>query len=110
MTAFEVVADTFLDECQIEIVEDDSLPLVVDERNPFHFEINFRDGIWYCIALFQCREDEDKYVTISKAYSSELVGALSYFYNGEDEEEPELDEKDELLVNRCETYHNFTNS
>lgn len=86
MTAFEIVADTFLDECQIEIVENHSLPLVVDERNPFFFQVVYKAGIWYCEAHFQCREDPEGFVKIHRAYSSEMVAALSTFYLGEEEE------------------------
>lgn len=86
MTAFEIVADTFLDECQIEIVENHTLPLVVDERNPYSFQVEFKAGIWYCEARFQCREDPDGYVKIHRAYSSEMVAAFSTFYLGEEED------------------------
>jgi hypothetical protein len=85
MTAFEVVADTFLDECQIEIVENDSLPLVVDERNPFHFQVDYKNGAWYCEAFFQCRENPDEYVTIRRGYSAEMVASISTFYDGLDD-------------------------
>ena len=87
MTAFEVVADTALDEFQIEIVENKTLPLVIDERNPFHFQVDYKDGVWYCEGYYQCRENPEEYVTIRRAYSSETVAAISTFYEGMDEDD-----------------------
>ena len=89
MTAFEIVADTFIDECQIEIVENPSLPKVVDERNPFHFQVDYRDKIWHCEAHYQCKENPDQYVTIVREYTNETVAAISVFYDGEDESDDE---------------------
>ena len=85
MTAFEVVADTFLDECQIEIVENHKLPRVIDERNPFSFGIRYTDGTWVCEASFQCRENPDEFVTIRREYSSETVACISTFYEDSDD-------------------------
>lgn len=87
MTAFEIVAETALDEMQIEIVENHSLPLVVDERNPFHFQVDYNKGIWTCEGFFQCRENPDQFVTIRRQYSSETVACLSTFYNGEESDD-----------------------
>lgn len=85
MTAFEVVADTFLDECQIEIVENHKLPRVVDEMNPFRFEIRFNKKNWSCVASFQCADDPEKFVTIARQYTPETVAYISTFY-GDDED------------------------
>ena len=82
MTAFEIVADTFIDECQIEIIENHQLPLVVDERNPFRFMVEYKGGIWYCEAHYQCRENPDEFVTIRRSYSAETVACIATFYNG----------------------------
>ena len=87
MTAFEVCVAQFLDECEIEIVENQKLPLVVDQRNPFHMEVDFKAGLWWCEAKFQCREDPESFVQIRRCYSPELIANLSVFYDGKDEEE-----------------------
>ena len=86
MTAFEIVVDTFVDECQIEIVENHSLPLVVDERNPYHFKVDYSGGIWVCEAFYQCRENPDEFVTIRREYTSETVACISTFYEDSDDE------------------------
>ena len=85
MTAFEVTVNTALDEMHIELVENASLPEVIDPRNPYHFQIDHRDGIWYCEGLFRCRENPDGYVSVSRAYSDETVAALSTFYEDSDD-------------------------
>ncbi len=90
MTAFEVVADTFIDECQIEIVENPSIPNVLNERNPFHFQIDYRNGVWSCEGFYQCKETPDEFVTIRRGYSAEMVAALSTFYLGEEEESDDV--------------------
>ena len=95
MTAFEVVADTFIDECQIEIVENPSIPKVLDERNPFHFQVDYRDGVWSCEGFFQCKENPDEFVTIRRGYSAEMVAALSMFYLGEEESDDATDVVDD---------------
>ena len=88
MTAFEIVADTALDEMQIEIVENDALPLVVDERNPYYFQVEYnpKEGIWYAEGKFQCREDPEQCVVIRRAYSNETVACISTFYDGLDDD------------------------
>ena len=50
-TAFEIVLDTFCDECEVEFVENNSLPVVIDPRNPFDFNITYRDKVWYPVIL-----------------------------------------------------------
>ena len=80
MNAFEMVLDTALDEFQIEIVENDKLPLVVNERLPFHFQIDYKDNTWYCEGHYQCRENPDEFVTIRRAYTNEMIGAMLNLY------------------------------
>ena len=87
MTAFEVCVSQFLDECEIEIVENQKLPLVVDQRNPYYMAVEFRSGLWWCEAKFQCRENPDEFVHIRRCFSPELIANLSMFYDGEGDEE-----------------------
>lgn len=82
ITAFEVVVDTAIDEMQIELVENGSLPAVVNERNPFLFTVNYNDGKWICEGVFQCKENPDEYVTIHREYTAETIALLSRFYEG----------------------------
>lgn len=88
-TAFEIVLDTFCDECEVEFVENNSLPVVIDPRNPFDFNITYRDKVWYCTAKFQCKEDPDQFVNIARAYTNETIFAmrdLMDLYEGLEEE------------------------
>lgn len=93
-TAFEIVCDTFKDECAIELYENESLPAVLDPWNPFNFNITYRDGAWYCTAEFTCREDNNQFVTISRGYTNETVFAMRELY-GYTEGEPDWDNNSE---------------
>ena len=80
ITAFEVAIDTAIDEMQVELVENQSLPAVVNERNPFRFTVEYSDGRWVCEGVYQCRENPDECVTIHREYTAETIALLSRFY------------------------------
>ena len=93
MNIFEFVCETALDEFQVEIVENDKLPLVVNERLPFHFQVDYKNKVWYCEGHYQCRENPDEFVTIRRAYSTETICAmmdLCDLYEGLEEESDDV--------------------
>lgn len=87
MTPFEICIDTVIDEMAIELVENTSLPLVVDERNPFHFQMDFKNDVWTCEGHYQCREKPDEFVTVRRQYSTETLAAIATFYDGLEDDE-----------------------
>lgn len=87
MTAFEICVDTAIDEMAIELVENNSLPTVVDERSPYHFQVDFKDDVWTCEGFYRCREKPDEFVTVRRQYSTETIEAIATFYDGLDEDD-----------------------
>lgn len=87
MSAFEICVAQMLDECEIEIVENGSLPVVVDQRNPYYMQIVFKNGLWWCDAKYQSKDNPDEYVHIRRCFSPELLTELSMFYNGKNEDD-----------------------
>jgi len=75
-TAFTIAVDTFIDENEIELCENESLPTVINPRNPVRCSIAYKDGIWYCEADYILQENPEEYLKMRRAYSAEIIALL----------------------------------
>lgn len=80
MASFDTVYELFWDDIYITFMEDDTIPEVVDPDNPMGFEIRYYpiDKIWHCTADFLCRNQKDTYVSMTREYTSDMVGYMEY--------------------------------
>ena len=85
MQAIDLVYDLLLDEGEIELVENDALPVVVNQRNPFylHIEYNEQEKRFECQTKYKCRDIEDQFVQINRMYTTEMIGELALLYDQE---------------------------
>ena len=80
MSAFDTVYNLFWDDIGITFDEDPNIPEVIDPDNPINFEIRYdgREQIWECRADFVCEDDTDKWVTMVRQYTSDLIGQVAF--------------------------------
>ena len=79
VSVFGIVLDTFLEDCAITMAESKDLPECYDD--PTDFQITYRPDqeAWFARAIFNTKDNEN-IVTISRAYSNEMLAVIYMMY------------------------------